>query len=260
MGGSSPSCCAVCFRGERHATFCLAGDIETLPTRRADATRLPAWGGRSTRGHDTVYLVCTRYTGRQPTGGEPTGDDPETGARWPRVVRCARQPSHAAAVIEGSDDGRTDSARALERVRQGGAWFDSGRRRYLRVGVLVRSPRRESAGNEPREIVARGGPCRLLHHGAGARVVGSRPLPARIDTTARVAIEAEPGGFRSTRIVLRTEAEAPGVSLDEFRFTPKRRRTVRSHGRSPRPTSGSKRRFGQSEPRGVRPSAPLPGE
>jgi len=42
--------------------------------------------------------------------------------------------------------------------------------------------------------------------------------PPRIDTTARVAIEKEPDGFRITRIVLRPEAEAPGVGPDEFQL------------------------------------------
>jgi lipoyl-dependent peroxiredoxin len=39
---------------------------------------------------------------------------------------------------------------------------------------------------------------------------------ARIDTTARVSIEKEPKGFRITHIVLRTEAEVPGIDSSEF--------------------------------------------
>ena len=40
--------------------------------------------------------------------------------------------------------------------------------------------------------------------------------PTRIDTTARVSIEKEPDGFRITHIVLRTEAEVPGIAAEEF--------------------------------------------
>ena len=40
--------------------------------------------------------------------------------------------------------------------------------------------------------------------------------PTSIDTTAHVSIEKEPDGFRITHIVLRTEAEVPGVDAKEF--------------------------------------------
>lgn len=40
--------------------------------------------------------------------------------------------------------------------------------------------------------------------------------PTRLDTTARVSIEKEPDGFRITHIVLRTEADVPGIDASEF--------------------------------------------
>ncbi|HZJ26280.1 MAG TPA: OsmC family protein [Acidimicrobiia bacterium] len=71
------------------------------------------------------------------------------------------------------------------------------------------------AGTNPEELLgAAHAGCFTMALALGLTEAGHPP--ARIDTTARVAIEKGPSGFHIPHIELRTEAEVPGIDAGAF--------------------------------------------
>ncbi len=109
----------------------------------------------------------------------------------------------AKAVWKGT--GRRWQRPAVERIR-----------RARRDALFVQDPLREREGDESRGV-DRGGPCRLLHHGAGLRPSAAPAFtPTELSTEAAVSLEPEGKGFKISKSALTLRAKVP--NLDDAGF------------------------------------------